>query len=62
MIEGNTGVGCGGTITFGPTDTSEPLSLEDDSVIVLFVNEGSNPTNCANQAGDTDSRLTLTKQ
>lgn len=66
LIEGNTGVGCGGTITFGPASDAngplfEPLSLEDDSKIVLFVNEGSNPGNCAGQAGDTMSRMELTK-
>jgi len=62
LISGNTGVGCGGTIIFGPGASSAPLDLTDDSTIVFFVDEGANPGNCGGQAGTTDSMLTLTKQ
>ena len=67
LLSGNTGVGCGGTIIFGPAfdangvELSEPLNLNDDSQIILFVNEGAAPGNCGGQAGETMSQLTLTR-
>lgn len=63
----NTGVGCGGLILFGPSlnpdgiQITAPINLEDDSEIILYINEGYSDGNCSGQTGTTNTKMVLTK-
>jgi len=66
-ITGATAVGCGSTIVFGPVfddqgiQLTAPIDLENDSEIILFLNEGYEDGNCAGQSGETQTKMVLTK-